>query len=147
MSDDREVIISVVGNQTDSNGGGVPLELVTEGKFYREESGYMAVYKETEITGMDGTVTTVAISPEKVVLTRVGSVNSQLIFENGQRHVSHYDTIHGAFTIGVFTHAMFIKVNEHGGEIKIEYHLEIDNADAGTSDFHMIIREVGNDER
>ncbi|MGE5328855.1 MAG: DUF1934 domain-containing protein [Deltaproteobacteria bacterium] len=146
MKKEKEVIISVVGTQTGSNGEGNPIELVTEGKFYNEGNGYTAVYKETRITGMDGTVTTVAISPEIVILTREGSVNSQLIFEKGQRHVSHYDTAHGAFTIGVFTNTMFINVNEHGGELKIDYHLEIDNADAGTNDFHMIIREVDSDE-
>jgi len=145
MKEDKEVIISVIGNQTGSTGEGTPLELVTEGKYYKEESGYKAVYKETKITGMDGTVTTVAISPQKVVLTRAGSVNSQLIFEKGQRHVSHYDTIHGAFTIGVFTNTMRINVDEHGGELRIDYHLEVDNADAGMNDFHMIIREVGNE--
>ncbi|MGE5473253.1 MAG: DUF1934 domain-containing protein [Ignavibacteriales bacterium] len=144
MNKDKEVIISVVG-QTGADGDGSPIELITEGKFFEEDKGYRAVYKETKITGMEGTTTTVAISSEKVVLTRAGSVNSQLIFERGQKHVSHYDTIHGAFTIGVFTNAMYINVNEHGGELKIDYHLEIDNADAGNSDFHMIIREVDNE--
>lgn len=145
MKNDKEVIISVVGTQAGSYGEGNPLELVTEGKFLKEESGYSAVYKETEITGMDGTITTVSISPRKVVITRAGSVNSQLIFEKGKRHVCHYDTIHGAFTIGIFTNAMYINVDEHGGELKIDYHIEVDNADAGSSDFHMIIREVDNE--
>jgi len=146
MKNDKEVIISVVGNQN-STGEGTQLELVTEGTFCKEENSYMATYKETQITGMDGTITTVEISPEKVVLTRAGSVNSQMIFEKGQKHVSYYDTVQGAFTIGVFTNEIKIRMNEHGGELKIDYHLEIDNADAGTSDFHMIIREVGADER
>jgi len=146
MENGKEVIISVVGNQN-STGEGTPLELVTEGTFYKEENSFMATYKETKITGMEGTTTTVTISPERVILTRAGSVNSQMIFEKGQKHVSYYDTVHGAFTIGVFTNAIKVNMNEHGGELKIDYHLEIDNADAGTNDFNMIIREVGTDGR
>lgn len=144
MKDNKEVIISVVGSHN-SNNEKTPLELITEGKYYKENNEFMAVYNETQITGMEGTVTTVAISPDKVVLTRAGSVNSQMIFEKGQKHVSYYDTIHGAFTIAVFTNEMMVNINEHGGELKIDYHLEIDNADAGINDFQMLIREVDTD--
>lgn len=143
---DKDVIISVKGTQNNSQGDPNLLELVTEGKYYKDGRDFYLVYKETEITGMSGTTTTVKISPGTVVLSRMGTVNSQLIFEQGQKHVSYYDTVNGAFTIGVFTNLMNINVNEHGGELMVDYSLEVDSMKSGENDFHIIIREVGANE-
>lgn len=146
LNEDRNVIILVKGTQNNSSGEPNLLELVTEGKYYKKGDSFYVVYKETEITGMSGTTTTVSISPSKVTLTRSGSVNSQLIFEQGHKHVSYYDTVHGAFTVGVMTNFMDIKVDEHGGELMVDYSLEIDSSRTGDNDFYMSIREVKENE-
>lgn len=143
---DKEVIISVKGTQNNGKGEPSLLELVTEGKYNKNDHEYQVTYNETEITGMQGTTTTISISPKKVVLTRIGAINSQLVFEQGHKHVSYYETVHGAFTVGVSTSLMNVKVDEHGGEIMVEYLLEIDNALSGENDFCMSIREVGENE-
>jgi uncharacterized beta-barrel protein YwiB (DUF1934 family) len=36
-----------------------------------------------------------------------------------------------------------VRVDDEGGEIKVDYRMEIDNNKAGENDFHMFIREVG----
>jgi len=142
----KEVIISVKGTQNNGKGEPTLLELVTEGKYYKNDHEFEVTYNETEITGMVGTITTISISPQKVILTRMGAINSQLVFEQGHKHVSYYETVHGAFTVGVSTSSMEVKVDEHGGEIMVEYLLEIDNAITGDNDFFMSIREVGENE-
>jgi uncharacterized beta-barrel protein YwiB (DUF1934 family) len=139
---EKDVIISVKGTQGTKSGDPILLELVTEGKYYQEKDEFVVVYEETEITGMSGTTTSVSISPGKVILTRTGSVNSQLIFEEGQRHVSYYDTAHGAFTIGVLTNFMDVSINDFGGELMVDYQLEVDNESTGVNDFYMKIREA-----
>ena len=139
---EKDVIIKVKGTQNGLSGDPVLLELMTEGKYYEKDGEFVVVYKETEITGMSGTTTTVSVAPNRVILTRTGSVNSQLVFEQGQKHVSYYDTAHGSFTIGVLTSFMDISVNEHGGELVVDYNLEIDNENTGENDFYMNIREA-----
>jgi uncharacterized beta-barrel protein YwiB (DUF1934 family) len=119
------------------------IELVTEGKYYRKGNAYYITYQESEVTGMDGTTTTLKISDGIVTLMRFGSVNSQFIFQQGHKHVSYYDTSHGAFTIGVFANEVSINVNDTGGEISVDYELEIDNNKSGENDFYMLIREAG----
>lgn len=138
----KDVIISVKGTQSNGSGDTNKLELMTEGKYYKKGKEFIVVYKETEITGMDGTTTTVSILPEKVTLTRAGAVNSQLIFEMGHKHVSYYDTVSGAFTIGVQTNFMDINVGDHGGELAVDYSIEIDSAKSGENDFYIKIREA-----
>jgi uncharacterized beta-barrel protein YwiB (DUF1934 family) len=144
----KNVIISVKGTQSYADTDENRLELVTEGKYYRKDNTYYITYKESEMTGMEGTTTTLKVKDGTVTLMRFGSVNSQFIFQKGQKHISYYDTTYGAFTISVFTNSMDISINDSGGEIKVDYELEVDNNKSGENDFYMLIREAGqsNDE-
>lgn len=144
----KNVIISVKGTQTFDNQGTNILELVTEGKYYKKDNEFYLTYSESEVTGMKGTVTTLKISKETVTLLREGAVNTQFIFKQGKKHISHYDTQNGSFTIGVLANEVNIDVDEKGGEIWVDYLMEIDNNKTGENDFHLYIREAGksNDE-
>lgn len=139
----KNVIISVRGTQTSMNQDVNEMELVTEGKYYRKGNTYFVTYKESEVTGMEGTTTTLKVVDGVVTLMRFGSVNTQFIFEKGQKHISYYDTSHGAFTIGVFANHVNINMSDNGGEIQVDYEIEVDNNKSGINDFHMHIREAG----
>lgn len=139
----KSVIISVKGTQTAVNKDTNILELVTEGKYYKKGNTYYITYRESEVTGMEGTTTTLKVTEGVVTLMRFGSVNSQLVFERGQKHVSYYDTAQGSFTMGVFANEVSINVDDAGGEIRVDYQLEIDNNNTGENDFYLHIREVG----
>ena len=139
---DKNVIISVKGIQSAEDNDQV-LELVTEGKYYKEDDAYCVTYKESEVTGMEGTTTTLRVSNGIVTLMRMGSVNSHFVFQQGRKHVSYYDTEHGAFTIGVLANEVDIRMDDDGGEIRVGYQLEIDNSKSGENDFFMSIREAG----
>ena len=58
-------------------------ELTTEGTLELTEEGLLLTYQETALTGMEGTTTTFEVSGPQVILRRVGSVNSQMVFEEG----------------------------------------------------------------
>jgi uncharacterized beta-barrel protein YwiB (DUF1934 family) len=140
---DKNVIISVKGTQSAKNQVHSIMELVTEGKYYRKNDVYFITYDESEVTGMSGTTTTLMVTDDVVTLIRAGSVNSQFVFQQGQKHVSYYDTEYGAFTVGVTANEVDVKIDDNGGEIRIGYQLEIDNNESGENDFCMSIREVG----
>jgi uncharacterized beta-barrel protein YwiB (DUF1934 family) len=139
----KNVIISVKGTQTADNSDPNKLELVTEGKYYKKGNTYYVTYKESNLTGMDGTTTTLKITDDgTVTLMRFGSVNSQFVFQKGQRHLSYYDTTYGTFTVCVLTNQVNVNVNDSGGDINVDYLLEVDNNKSGYNDFRMNIREV-----
>ncbi|RCX17852.1 uncharacterized beta-barrel protein YwiB (DUF1934 family) [Anaerobacterium chartisolvens] len=142
-SGSKNVIISVSGTQAIIDQGINHVELVTEGRYYKKADTYYAVYKESEVTGMEGTTTTLKISDRSVTLMRFGTVNTQFIFEQGQKHMSYYDTVNGAFTIGIFTNEVDVSVDDDGGQIKVDYEIEIDGQKSGINDFIMVIRQAG----
>jgi uncharacterized beta-barrel protein YwiB (DUF1934 family) len=139
----RNALISVMGNQNASDkDDGSRMELVTQGKYYKKGEAYYVTYKESEVTGMEGTTTTLKIKEGVVTLTRFGAVNSQMIFEQGRKHISYYDTKHGAFTVGIVANSVDVSVNDCGGEIKVDYLLEIDHNGSGCSEFRLKIRTL-----
>ena len=105
------MIISIKGVQRYENADPDTMELVTAGRLEREGNSYTLSYQESELTGLEGTLTTFQIEPERITLMRVGEFNSQMVFQEGRRHMSMYNTPYGAMTIGVNT-----RRHDHRGE-------------------------------
>lgn len=139
----KEVIISIQGKQSFDNAGEETVELVTSGTYSGTENGYTLSYRESELTGLEGTTTTFQIERGRVTLLRMGPVNSQMIFEEGKKHFSLYETVYGAMTIGVSASKVKAELSDLGGDIEIDYAIEIDHAVAGENIFKINVREVG----
>lgn len=60
-------------------------ELVTEGRLEQDGNSYTLSYQESELTGLEGTLTTFQVEPDRVTLLRVGEFNSQMVFQEGRR--------------------------------------------------------------
>ncbi|MTR31887.1 DUF1934 family protein [Pseudoflavonifractor sp. BIOML-A14] len=139
---DKSVIISIKGKQSYEDVEDETIELVTEGLLNKEGEGeYTLSYQESELTGLEGTLTTFQVEQGRITLMRIGEVNSQMVFEEGRRHLSMYDTPYGALAIGINTRRMRSSLGEHGGDIEIDYAIEIDHAMAGQNLFQINVRE------
>ncbi len=138
---EKDVIISIKGVQRYENADPDTMELVTAGRLEREGNSYTLSYQESELTGLEGTLTTFQIEPERVTLMRVGELNSQMVFEEGRRHMSMYNTPYGAMTIGVNTRHLLAELSDRGGEIEIDYAIEIDHGIAGRNVFQINVKE------
>ena len=139
---DKSVIISIKGTQTYEDAEPETIELVTEGRLMDcGDEGYTFSYQESELTGLEGTLTTFQVEPHQVTLLRVGEFNSQMVFQLGRRHFSMYETPYGALSVGVNTHDLRAELGEHGGKIQISYAIEIEHNVAGENSFLIDVRE------
>ena len=139
---EKEVIISIKGMQKYENAEPDTIELVTGGRLERDGESFTLSYQESAVTGMDGTLTTFQIEPERVTLLRVGEYTSQMVFQEGRRHMSMYNTPYGAMTIGVNTRHLLAELDDQGGEIEIDYAIEIDHSVAGRNTFQINVKEA-----
>ena len=139
---EKDVVISIKGMQNYEGEDSDTIELVTEGRLTRDEGGYTLSYQESELTGLEGTLTTIQVEGEQVTLMRVGEVNSQMVFQEGRRHLSMYNTPYGAMAIGVNTRRLLAELNDQGGDIEIDYAIEIDHAIAGRNIFQIKVKEA-----
>lgn len=139
---EKQVLLSIRGQQI-FEGVQEPevTELMTEGTMSTDEnSNVTLVYQESELTGLEGTQTTIQVEPESVTILREGQVNSQMVFQQGRRHLSLYNTPYGALTMGVSTRRMKVDLDETGGSIEIDYAIEIDHAVAGQNLFQIYVK-------
>ena len=102
------------------------IEVVTPGTFIINEEGFKAIYEESEISGMDGTTTTLNIQDNMMILERVGSTTTNMEFKEGAMAVSLYNTPYGVLNLNVDTEKLNININENGGEIYSKYILGLE---------------------
>lgn len=140
---EKNVIISIQGMQSYEGAGEDAVELVTEGRLLDcGEDGLSLSYQESELTGMEGTLTTFQVEKSgRVTLLRMGEFNSQMVFEEGRRHLSLYQTPYGDLSIGVLANKVRNTLGMSGGDLEIDYAIEIDHALAGQSLFRIHVRE------
>lgn len=139
---EKEVVISIKGMQQYE--GALPdvIELVTGGRLARDGESYTLSYQESELTGLEGTLTTIQVDGEQVTLLRVGEFNSQLVFQEGRRHLSVYNTPYGAMSVGVHTRHLLAELSDQGGDIEVDYSIEVDHALAGRNIFRISVKEA-----
>ena len=138
----KDVIISLVGTQ-EADGDKDKIELITEGNFYKKGDDYYVTYKESELTGMEGSHTQVRFeraNPGLVTMMRNGSVNTILVFEAHKRHICTYQTPYMPFEICVFTKSINNSLLENG-KIELDYIVEIRGAQAERTRFTIQIFE------
>lgn len=141
-STSKDVKISILGLQEYEDINPDCIELTTNGKLNITPYGYHLSYHESELTGMEGTLTSFEIHPGRIVLTRTGTTISEMVFEQGVRHLSLYETPYGQLEIGVFSRVVESTLNEHGGEIHVRYAIDIDHQLAGESNISLKVRET-----
>lgn len=131
-------MINIDGTQNFGNGDTNNVELTTEGELLVGENKYTLKYNESELTGMVGTTTEITVDDSGIVnLVRSGTVNSNLVFEEGKRHLSYYDTNDGAFSIGVFASYVDTVLETNYGEISITYAMDIDDKPIGENEIRV----------
>lgn len=122
----------------------VPIELSTEGVLFISKNGKVTLsYDETELSGMDGTKTSVVFDKSDeglITMMRQGSVNTALVFEQGSRHICVYQTPYMPFELCVHT----LKVENRlldGGRLYLDYIIEFRGAQAEHNLFTLTLTD------
>ena len=115
-------------------------ELVTEGTLELMEEGLRLTYQETSLTGMEGTTTTFEITGPQVTLRRAGTVNSQMVFEEGRQHTSLYETPYGELSVDIKTSALRHNLSDRGGLLEIRYSIAVEHTVTGRNSFKIRVK-------
>lgn len=143
IRDGKDVIISIIGTQTFADNNKDVIELVTDGKYSHREGETFFSYMESEITGLAGTKTSFSVRPDNVTMSRAGTLNTTMIFEPGKKHHFLYDTPYGAATMGLRTKFVNHSLGANGGDMEIEYVIDLEHTIIGRNNFKINVRESG----
>ena len=136
----KNVMLSLRGQQTYQDQAPDVIELVTEGTLEFRDGGWDICYEESELTGLAGVTTVFRVEEDKVILSRTGKLNSQMVFREGESHDSLYQMEFGALMITVCAERILVMLDENGGMIDLIYSIEIEQSTAGTVDYHLEIK-------
>ena len=134
------VVLSIRGSQEYPGQEPEVIELVTDGTMEFRNGGWNISYQESALTGLEGVTTTFRVEPERVILTREGTLNSQMVFQLGVDHESLYQMPFGALLLTVRATHLFYDIVPDGGVIDLSYNINIENQEAGVIDYHLDIR-------
>ena len=138
----QKVVLKIRGSQTYEDQEPDVIELTTEGTMEFRDGGWDISYEETELTGMAGVTTVFRVEPDKVILTRTGKLQSQMVFQKEIPHQSLYQMDFGALLITVCARYMFFDIVSDGGTIDLTYSIDIENTAMGMVDYHLDIRAI-----
>ena len=134
-----QVVLSIRGSQEYPGQTPEVLELTTDGTMEFRDGGWNISYQESALTGLEGVTTTFRVEPERVILTREGTLNSQMVFQLGVDHESLYQMPFGALLLTVRATHLFYDIVPDGGMIDLSYTINIENQEAGVIDYHLDI--------
>lgn len=137
----KQVVLSICGKQSYAGQDPDVIELVTDGTMEELCTGCWEIcYEETALTGMEGVLTSFLVEQDKIVLTRSGKLNSQMVFREGIAHDSLYQMDIGALMLTVTASRINAALSEDGGTVDLTYTIDIEKSAAGTIDYHLEIK-------
>lgn len=141
----QDVIIELT-SIIESDGEQQKIEITTRGKLLVGENAVFLSYKETEQSGYDGcTVLIRAEGSEKVCVSRSVDALSQLVVENGKRHICSYATPHGSLNLGVTCCSIKNELDDRGyGKLSFSYELDVNMGLIGKNQLFIKIEECKN---
>ena len=133
-------LIKIVGKQS-ADGEEDVVELTTNGSLEHLGDGWKLCYHETEATGMEGTVTQLEITENRLNLMRLGTHPSMLILEKNKRHHCNYHTPYGTIDLGTYTSELAYDLTDNGGEVVFEYTLGFNGGISSAHHVHITVQE------
>lgn len=136
----KDVVITIVSRQKFEGCEPDQIDLITTGRLYGRNGKFYISYEESELTGMEGSRTTLKIEPKQITMTRTGTYPSQMRFAEHKREVGLYQTEMGSVAVSTHTSKLTSSIDENGGALEIDYTVEIDANLAGAHRFEMSVR-------
>lgn len=137
----KDVLITIKSTQDMDGAESGGTELITSGTYSYAPGRILFSYMESELTGLEGTRTDFTVRPDEVVLSRAGAVNSKMVFRQGKKQRFLYNTKYGGVTLGLNTRRLDCSLDEHGGDMEIEYELAYEQSFLTRNKFKINVRE------
>lgn len=139
----KDVWISISNLQNEGREkDGSTMVFDTAGYYFFDDGVGVLSYQESELTGLEGTRTSVMVMPNQVVVDRDGMLTGRMVFREGQRDSYPYSTPYGQMLLGIDTRRIRHNFNENGGEMEIDYVTDLGHAFVMKNKFRISVKEM-----
>lgn len=141
--EENNYMISIKGIQTyDDSADKSDISFLTEASMEMQDGVYFIDYKESEITGLEGTDTCIEVGSNYISLMRSGTVNTHMLFMKDRKTSSYYKTPYGDMQIDIFTQSLKIDLTTDGGKLDVDYFIDVNNVSTGKNRFEIEIKKA-----
>lgn len=138
MSEDKNVSLHTKAVQTDKSGEKSEIEFFVEGSYAEKNGNIYITYKESELSGMEGTTTTLKITSNSLSIIRFGTYNSKLEFRRDEKTLTNYQTPYGNMAMTINTGLLDIDLRKgERSSINLRYTLETGGEEALMNEIHI----------
>jgi len=117
------------------------IDFSTDGVYSFQDGLATISYLESEVTGLLGTRTNVKVMPDKVIVDRRGELTTRMDFVPGEKSSFLYETPVGAATMNLNTRSVKHRFSPEGGELEIDYVLDMEHTVVSRNKFLVTVRE------
>ena len=122
----KDVLIHVRGLQMmETDDAQEPIEIVVPGQYYFRNGSHYLRYEEMLDDTAETTVNYIKMSPNGVEVRKQGQVNVHLVFEEGKKNKTFYNTPYGTLQMGISATGLELKESEDGIQMKVDYALDM----------------------
>lgn len=122
----KDVLIHVRGLQMmETDDAQEPIEIVVPGQYYFRNGSHYLRYEEMLDDTAETTVNYIKMSPNGVEVRKQGQVNVHMVFEEGKKNKTFYNTPYGTLQMGISATGLELKESEDGIQLKVDYALDM----------------------
>jgi uncharacterized beta-barrel protein YwiB (DUF1934 family) len=138
----KDVWISISNRQSVGQEEDNTMLFDTAGYYFFDDGVGVLSYQESELTGLEGTRTSVMVMPDQVVVDRDGMLTGRMVFREGMRDSYPYNTPYGQMMLGIDTRSIRHNFNENGGDVEIDYVTDLAHAYVSRNKFRISVKEM-----
>lgn len=138
----KDVWISISNRQNDGQQEEDTMLFDTAGSYYFNDGVGVLSYQESELTGLEGTRTSVMVMPNQVVVDRDGMLTGRMVFREGTKDSYPYNTPYGQMMLGIDTRKIRHNFNENGGDVEIDYITDLAHTFVSRNKFRISVKEM-----
>lgn len=118
----KDVLITVSGLQFESETEDA-VEVISRGEYYFRNGKHYLIYDELSEEEQAVSKCVLKISENIVELTKKGSINVHILFEEEKTNMTYYNTPYGDLMLGITTRGMELTETENRIELRLAYML------------------------
>ena len=122
----KDVLIHVRGLQLmETDDEQEPIEIVVPGQYYFRNGSHYLRYEEMLDDSAQTTVNYIKMSSEGVEIRKQGQVNVHMVFEQGKKNKTFYNTPYGTLQMEIAATGLELKESEDDIQMKVDYALDM----------------------
>ena len=122
----KDVLIHVRGLQLmETDDEQEPIAIVVPGQYYFRNGSHYLRYEEMLDDSAQTTVNYIKMSSEGVEIRKQGQVNVHMVFEQGKKNKTFYNTPYGTLQMGIAATGLELKESEDDIQMKVDYALDM----------------------